>query len=191
MRYIPPGVSDVQLYGAYQATIHDPDPDYYRWGASLPDSVHTWGSECLLAFDVAPSCTQQPCCKEVEVCFAGTLHTGICSLLGSSHLPICTQLPLNNCKVGHAALLLLMQITPCSAFQESHAVSVLIVDSCFVLQVVLVHRTDCRTMDSRSFLGACTMSTTSTPGSMLSRNRLYTLLLPNQRSLPCQCSDTC
>ncbi|KAL3131777.1 hypothetical protein ABBQ38_007494 [Trebouxia sp. C0009 RCD-2024] len=30
MRYIPPGVTDVQLYGVSKATIHDPDPGYYR-----------------------------------------------------------------------------------------------------------------------------------------------------------------
>ena len=29
MRYIPPGVTDVQLYGISQSTIHDPDPGFY------------------------------------------------------------------------------------------------------------------------------------------------------------------
>lgn len=31
MRYIPPGVTDIQLYGVSKATIHDPDPGYYRY----------------------------------------------------------------------------------------------------------------------------------------------------------------
>lgn len=30
MRYIPPGVTDIQLYGVCKATVHDPDPGYYR-----------------------------------------------------------------------------------------------------------------------------------------------------------------
>lgn len=30
MRYIPPGVTDLQLYGVSKATVHDPDPGYYR-----------------------------------------------------------------------------------------------------------------------------------------------------------------
>lgn len=33
MRYIPPGVTDIQLYGVSKATIHDPDPAYYRYRA--------------------------------------------------------------------------------------------------------------------------------------------------------------
>ncbi len=31
MRYIPPGVTDIQLYGVCKATVHDPDPGYYRY----------------------------------------------------------------------------------------------------------------------------------------------------------------
>lgn len=31
MRYIPPGVTDIQLYGVSKATVHDPDPGYYRY----------------------------------------------------------------------------------------------------------------------------------------------------------------
>ena len=33
MRYIPPGITDIQLYGVSKATIHDPDPAYYRYRA--------------------------------------------------------------------------------------------------------------------------------------------------------------
>ena len=29
IRYIPPGVTDVQLYGISQSTIHDPNPGFY------------------------------------------------------------------------------------------------------------------------------------------------------------------
>ncbi|DBA85294.1 TPA: hypothetical protein ACH3X2_005986 [Trebouxia sp. C0005] len=30
MRYIPAGVTDIHLYGVCKATVHDPDPGYYR-----------------------------------------------------------------------------------------------------------------------------------------------------------------
>lgn len=42
MRYIPPGVTDVQLYGVCQSTIHDPDPGYYRC------SLQTYSKALLL-----------------------------------------------------------------------------------------------------------------------------------------------
>lgn len=56
MRYIPPGVTDIQLYGVCKATVHDPDPGYYRdivhkhmWNGVSTDASHQLDSVQLTA----------------------------------------------------------------------------------------------------------------------------------------------
>ncbi|KAL0049902.1 hypothetical protein WJX82_000282 [Trebouxia sp. C0006] len=71
MRYIPPGVTDIQLYGVCKATVHDPDPGYYR------DIVHKhlWNGLTTDTTEQQPS-SQQATLSDAQEAPTGAVKPG-------------------------------------------------------------------------------------------------------------------
>ncbi len=82
MRYIPPGVTDIQLYGVCKATVHDPDPGYYR--CCFPTNhTHKCNLQlscgcCLIGLgSTAPGCS---CSDVLYLLLLGILYTSTCGM---------------------------------------------------------------------------------------------------------------
>ena len=80
MRYIPPGVTDVQLFGVSKATVHDPDPGYYRCCDSFVQWLHSKSPSKLSKWDTLFMALQPWLCRMQAP--SGILRPCVCCCKG-------------------------------------------------------------------------------------------------------------
>jgi len=88
MRYIPPGVTDIQLYGVCKATVHDPDPGYYRYFFQInhTDTCNlqlSYGCCLIGLYSTAPDCSWS---NVLCLLLLGILYTSTCGMASLQRL---------------------------------------------------------------------------------------------------------